>query len=107
IRPVRRSSSDNVIGDKWNDYLKLLSNDTSDALDELQLKWYCCRRIVLTHVDSIEQLLHYNPMERTRDKSHFVSRRSRISWPAFSIAVFILSSGSTHLISSSLRCRRA
>ncbi|KAK0194843.1 8 kDa subunit-domain-containing protein [Armillaria mellea] len=74
IIPVRCFSCGKVIGDKWNDYLKLLSNDKSEgeALDELQLKRYCCRRMVLTHVDLIEKLLHYNPMERTRDKAHFV-----------------------------------
>ena len=32
----------------------------SDALTELQLKRYCCRRMVLTHVDLIEKLLQYN-----------------------------------------------
>lgn len=32
----------------------------SDALNELQLKRYCCRRMVLTHVDLIEKLLQYN-----------------------------------------------
>jgi len=31
-----------------------------DALDSLQLKRYCCRRMVLTHVDLIEKLLLYN-----------------------------------------------
>lgn len=30
---------------------------SSDAMDRLGLKRYCCRRMVMTHVDLIEKLL--------------------------------------------------
>ncbi len=32
----------------------------SEALDALGLRRYCCRRMLLTHVDLIEKLLHFN-----------------------------------------------
>lgn len=36
----------------------------SDALDTLGLKRYCCRRMLLAHVDLIEKLLNYAPLEK-------------------------------------------
>lgn len=66
IIPVRCFSCGKVIGNMWEKYLELLNQDKSeaDALDSLELKRYCCRRMVLTHVDLIEKLLHYNVNER-------------------------------------------
>jgi DNA-directed RNA polymerase I, II, and III subunit RPABC5 len=34
------------------------------ALDQLGLNRYCCRRMLVTHVDLIEKLLRYTPTER-------------------------------------------
>ncbi|KAJ2286383.1 DNA-directed RNA polymerase II subunit L, partial [Coemansia sp. RSA 2706] len=66
IIPVRCFTCGKVVGNKWEKYLQLLDDDylEGDALDALGLKRYCCRRMVLTHVDLIDKLLQYNPMER-------------------------------------------
>lgn len=66
IIPVRCFTCGKVVGNKWEQYLSLLQSDYTEgaALDALGLKRYCCRRMVLTHVDLIEKLLHYNVYER-------------------------------------------
>ncbi|XP_045146398.1 DNA-directed RNA polymerases I, II, and III subunit RPABC5 isoform X4 [Echinops telfairi] len=40
------------------------SGSCRDALDALGLKRYCCRRMLLAHVDLIEKLLNYAPLEK-------------------------------------------
>lgn len=66
-----------VTGDLWERYLQLIDSGVpdgfveyliasifsrvltiySDAMDQLGLRRYCCRRMVMTHVDLIEKLL--------------------------------------------------
>lgn len=66
IIPIRCFSCGKVVGDKWEEYLSYLEKDIpeAEALDKLGLKRYCCRRMVLTHVDLIEKFLKYNPLEK-------------------------------------------
>eukprot|EP01132_Coremiostelium_polycephalum_P001133 gene1133-1439_t len=68
IIPVRCFTCGKVIGNKWDAYLSLLQIDYSEgeALDALNLRRYCCRRMLLTHVDLIEKLTMPSPIVRAK-----------------------------------------
>lgn len=62
IIPVRCYSCGKVVGNLYGQYKDLLARDytESEALDELGLVRYCCRRMVLTHIDLIDDLIPYS-----------------------------------------------
>ncbi|KAJ4322793.1 DNA-directed RNA polymerase II subunit L [Neodidymelliopsis sp. IMI 364377] len=69
IVPIRCFSCGKVTGDLWERYMVMLTQENKlevEALDDLGLTRYCCRRMILTHVDLIEKLLKYVP---TADKA--------------------------------------
>ncbi|KKY20920.1 putative dna-directed rna polymerases n 8 kda subunit superfamily [Phaeomoniella chlamydospora] len=58
IIPVRCFSCGKVIADLWEKYIQLLeTHQDGEAMDKLGCKRYCCRRMLMTHVDLIEKLL--------------------------------------------------
>jgi len=61
IIPVRCFTCGSVIGDKYEKFLRMVEEgmDPKDALDKLGVKRYCCRRMLLSHVDIIDDILMY------------------------------------------------
>ncbi len=58
IIPVRCFTCGKVIGNKWNTYISLLDTmPEKEALDTIKLTRACCRRMILSHVDLIDNLL--------------------------------------------------
>ena len=59
--PIRCFTCGNVIGDKYSKFMEEVNNgvDPKDALDRLGLKRYCCRRMILSHVNIIDQFILY------------------------------------------------
>jgi len=76
IIPVRCFTCNKVIGHLWEsfnqkiaEYMEQGFNETESTcktLDELELPLYCCRRMLLGHIDVIDTLLLYsnNPYEK-------------------------------------------
>eukprot|EP00759_Apiculatamorpha_spiralis_P040204 PhF_6_TR3885/c0_g1_i1/m.5488/K03007/RPB10, POLR2L; DNA-directed RNA polymerases I, II, and III subunit RPABC5 len=71
IIPVRCFTCGKVVGNLWERYQSLLSQDLSEgeALDRLNLKRYCCRRMILAHVDNVDNFVAYStPVTGTMPK---------------------------------------
>jgi DNA-directed RNA polymerase subunit N len=62
IVPVRCFSCGKVIGDKWENFKKRLEEgeDPNEILEELDITRYCCRRMLLSHVEIIDEVLRFH-----------------------------------------------
>lgn len=61
--PVRCFSCGQVIADKWEEYDKRINKQKEDpkkVLEELGVKRYCCRRMLIGHVDLIDEIINYS-----------------------------------------------
>lgn len=62
IVPVRCFTCGNLVADKYDEFNSRLRNgeEPREILDSLGLKRYCCRRMLISSIDVIEQLMPYN-----------------------------------------------
>jgi len=61
IIPIRCFTCGSLIGDKWEVFKNRVAagEDPFKVLNDLGLKRYCCRRMLLSHVDIIQEVIHY------------------------------------------------
>ena len=59
--PVRCFTCGNLIADKFDDYqTKLKAGENPEkVLNDLQINRYCCRRMLLTTVETIQQVIPF------------------------------------------------
>ena len=59
--PVRCFSCGKLIADKYNDYQESIKagKEPEKVLNELGIERYCCRRMLLTTVESIQQIIPF------------------------------------------------
>lgn len=59
--PVRCFSCGKVIGDKWEPFARRVARgeQPKDVLDDLGVTRYCCRRMLLSHVEIIDEILRF------------------------------------------------
>ena len=59
--PVRCFTCGNLIADKFDDYQTKLKavEDPEKVLNDLQINRYCCRRMLLTTVETIQQVIPF------------------------------------------------
>ncbi len=59
--PIRCFSCGKPIGHLWEKYKEKVSKgeDPAKVLDKLELKRYCCRRMLISHKDYIDEVIKY------------------------------------------------
>ena len=60
--PVRCFTCGNLVADKFEEYQNRVKSgeDPVKILDSLGIERYCCRRMLLTTVETIQQVLPFN-----------------------------------------------
>lgn len=61
IIPIRCFSCGKVVGDKWEPFAKRVTagENPKEVLDDLDLTRYCCRRMIISHVELIDEILKF------------------------------------------------
>ena len=59
--PIRCFTCGSVVGDKWEEFTRRIKEgeNSGKVLDELGLERYCCRRMLVSNLDIVDEILKY------------------------------------------------
>lgn len=62
IIPVRCFTCGALIGNKWEEFKDRVSKgeDPEKVLDDLKVKRWCCRRMLVSHIDLIDEIIPFS-----------------------------------------------
>jgi len=69
--PVRCFTCGNMVADKYDDYQNKLKagEDPEKVLDSVGVERYCCRRMLLTSVETIQQVIpFYEAIQKRKEE---------------------------------------
>ncbi len=60
--PIRCFTCGKLIADKWDDFQERTNNgeDPKAVLDDLSIKRWCCRRMLISHIDLVDEILSFS-----------------------------------------------
>ena len=74
IIPVRCFTCGKLIGDKWEEFASRVKagEEAGRVLDNLEIERYCCRRMLLSHVEVIDEILRFHEeAEKRREARNY------------------------------------
>ncbi|NIO37513.1 DNA-directed RNA polymerase subunit N [Candidatus Bathyarchaeota archaeon] len=68
IIPVRCFTCGKLIGDMWEEFARRVKagEEPGDVLDSLGVTRYCCRRMLLSHVEIIDEVIRFHEVAEKR-----------------------------------------
>ena len=70
IIPVRCFTCGKLIGDKWEEFARRVKDGESPkkVLDDMGLTRYCCRRMLLSHIEIIDEIIEFYEVRRKEEE---------------------------------------
>jgi DNA-directed RNA polymerase subunit N len=68
IVPVRCFTCGKLVGDKWEEFAQRVTEgeDAGKVLDDVGITRYCCRRMLLSHVEIIDETIRFYEARKSR-----------------------------------------